>query len=481
MERLPFTLPDFFRISWASRASRVRWEPVVDSLRGFWERMEIRSVQVDQRKAAIIRVPMGSLEEYAARLDSYGLATKLVGPRLPEEAFDVCGRQIFQVVSIGRGNAAADAREAYQDNADAALGELLGYPPCCVEFFKAFWSDNRFLDSTWSMAAATHSAALVGDREYEISGASSANVLLRRLGIRPVFHLPCGFDCEATDRLAEELRVVGRGCGETDAVKLLGEVLRWPMQWSALHGIAEVETPVFRISMRTDATASLYKVRLVSDAASIDLAPRGNRHPFQQQFSPRTKDEKKIAIKGSSNRLSDVISEPWYHGDNGFRSIVEMERAFQPIIELIQACEPNILLHLACKNGALLEMASRCNRELKLYGVDGDSEKIRRAKKFLPPGRTRVWCDEFHYESSLLQTPVGSTAIIMIGRLLEIPRRHVDLVLDNLFRQCTHLVIYAFDDWLRKGSLRDLAASVGLALNDICGMRSAAARVTGRQ
>jgi hypothetical protein len=39
------------------------------------------------------------------------------------------------------------------------------------------------------------------------------------------------------------------------------EILDWSVQWSALHGIAEIKTPVLKVSARTDATPAEYVVR----------------------------------------------------------------------------------------------------------------------------------------------------------------------------------------------------------------------------
>jgi hypothetical protein len=41
----------------------------------------------------------------------------------------------------------------------------------------------------------------------------------------------------------------------------LDEVLAWPVEWSALHGIAEIRTPIAKVAMQTDATASKYTIQ----------------------------------------------------------------------------------------------------------------------------------------------------------------------------------------------------------------------------
>ena len=54
---------------------------------------------------------------------------------------------------------------------------------------------------------------------------------------------------------------LGRELGFGAEIEWLGEILGWPLEWSALHGIAEIKTPVLRASARTDATPRKYVVR----------------------------------------------------------------------------------------------------------------------------------------------------------------------------------------------------------------------------
>ena len=45
-------------------------------------------------------------------------------------------------------------------------------------------------------------------------------------------------------------------------MKSLYEILDWQLEWSALHGIAEIKNSLFKISTRTDATPSRTVLRL---------------------------------------------------------------------------------------------------------------------------------------------------------------------------------------------------------------------------
>jgi hypothetical protein len=184
---------------------------------------------------------------------------------------------IFAVV--GSCEDAIRAREAWIARADDALGLLFGYPECCRKFFREVWTERRCLDTTWAMATNT---VVPQDRVVvlESTGAQLANILWRWLGVRAVPHLPCRFDCSETIQFGERLLLVAERAGFTDEVKWMREILSWPVEWSALHGIAEVKTPILRLSTRTDATASKYVIRWTGTSYPQDGAT-GLRFPYR--------------------------------------------------------------------------------------------------------------------------------------------------------------------------------------------------------
>jgi hypothetical protein len=61
-------------------------------------------------------------------------------------------------------------------------------------------------------------------------------------------------------------------------------MLRWPMEWSALHGIAEIKTPVLKCCLSTDATPTLYRV-LVEGSAVPKEAAKGIGHPYKNRMN----------------------------------------------------------------------------------------------------------------------------------------------------------------------------------------------------
>jgi hypothetical protein len=159
------------------------------------------------------------------------------------------------------------------------IGELLGYPRCCYEFFREVWVEQGMVDTTWPMAVAT-GALPDRVRSIEVTGPPEANILWRWMGVRAVPHLPCRFDCKHTVELGQKLIEIGRKAGYKNEMDWLLEILSWPVEWSALHGIAEIKTPVLKVSTQTDATAQKYVVRRKGDAYPLEGA-RGLNFPYR--------------------------------------------------------------------------------------------------------------------------------------------------------------------------------------------------------
>ena len=142
------------------------------------------------------------------------------------------------------------------------MGQLLGFPACCIAFFRRVWVNDGCVDTTWAMAANSGSASEDGRLiEVESSTPFQANILWRWMGVRAVPHLPCSFACPHTVDFANRLMGLGRDLGFADEMEWIEEILNWPASWSALHGIAQVKTPVLKVSTRTDATAHEFVVR----------------------------------------------------------------------------------------------------------------------------------------------------------------------------------------------------------------------------
>jgi hypothetical protein len=232
---------------------------------------------------------------------------------------------VFRIV-IGVPHNTADFKQAWDATDDEEIGRLLGYPACCHEFFKQVWVEQAMVDTTWPMAAATTPPPDSADSvtALAVTGPPEANILWRWMGVRAVSHLPCRFDCENTVALGKQLIEVGQKHGYEREMDWLLEILSWPVEWSALHGIAEIKTPVLKVSTRTDATAQKYVVRRTGESYPAE-GSRGLNFPYSVPAGLRLTESHGFQ-QGLSNPIEPTQQQPeWYASDNGFQSILAKE------------------------------------------------------------------------------------------------------------------------------------------------------------
>lgn len=269
MDRLPTVLPDWTRIKWVSEEARSVWEGRISRINKAWEKFE-RS-----RRNALQFIKH---EDYPRIYAEVAVDGKILVP-LPEGDPWTGRTAICKPINAGVWKLAWDRRD------DEYIGQILGYPECCIKFFKKYWVDEKFVDTTWPM---TLNYPWVGCIEYgkypnlteiKIQPRVHNNILLRWLGVRLVSHLPCSFDCEATHQMS-----LVNGCDifskDKELYEWIADMLSWPLEWSALHGIAEIKTPILTISTRTDMTEKKYTVQLRGSSYPKEGA-KGLVFPFQ--------------------------------------------------------------------------------------------------------------------------------------------------------------------------------------------------------
>lgn len=290
-DRLDFRLPEITRYAWVSDRARALWEPRFEQIKQAWAHIELTSVAREQRPACVRMVNPGALHGSQPDRTLAGFELAPIGPVAMSNSPYLAGvvspaegqPYALQVAVASTQQDAAALAEAWRAGDQARIGDLLGYPRCCSEFFERTWVQEGWLDTTWPMTlASTTDGAGAHDNEFEreVAGPVGCNILLRWMGLRAVPHLPCSFDCAETGRSAESLREIAYDDGMGDEFDLLYQTLNWPIEWSALHGVAIIKTPVVTITTTTDATAGCLRVRRVGDGQVPEHGAKGLRFPF---------------------------------------------------------------------------------------------------------------------------------------------------------------------------------------------------------
>jgi uncharacterized protein len=279
-ERLEFRLPENVRVAWVGDDARQVWEPRLQRILAGWRELEILSVTSGLRRCAAVPSGPEEIVRLAARATGAGLVALPVELQAPAASYRNASARprlgepwVYRVV-LGSQPDVAAMKDAWDRADDAAIGDLLGYPACCRLAFFRSWVDEGLIDSTFPMAQATAGALGQGADAIETAGPPLTNMMWRWVGVRPVFHLPCGDHCAPTRDIAAALLACWTAGGFRDEAEWLEEILSWPCEWTALHGIAEIKTPILKIVATTDATAT----RLVVRRAGLRIpaeAPRG--------------------------------------------------------------------------------------------------------------------------------------------------------------------------------------------------------------
>lgn len=452
MKRLPFVLPDFLRVAWVSARAKEIWMPRIQRIRAIYHEVEWRSILHGVRHCSLTTIAPENIIEFSHRLSDYGLSVlplekegashyEYISTKplvRPGRAYNFCA------VS-GKVEDVALFKDAWISKDYEKIGILLGYPRCCIKFFRKVWVDQRFVDTIWPMALRT-AGHTRNPRKIDVNKTSLANILWRWMGVRLVPHLPCRFDCRSSADFARAMLKIGRTCGFNLEMDWLLEMLSWPVQWSALHGIAEVKTPILKMSTRTDSTSRKYIVQY-SGNAYPKIGAKGFGFPYERASFLR----KESLAKCQMSALSEHES---YYKDNGFASRDAMEMAHQPIIELVLNIVgegPANVVDFGCGNGALLSKIVAMNERIVPYGIDCDSSRVEHAQQLHPEFRENFILGDI-FESALDWDLKGlsTVGVLMIGRLSEVEEYKTRRLRQFLREKCDYILAYVYDDWLEE-------------------------------
>jgi hypothetical protein len=222
-------------------------------------------------------------DDYAGCFDECKQHGLRVVPLRVEEKAGVGGKYFVQAVVGGRRDTES-FKAAWIRHDHNELGKFLGYPACCREFFQRWFAQREFAeqnlnDPSWLIARNT-AGSFIENACVVVSAHPLANIFLRYAGVRAIPHLPCRFDCPASLDLAARMLELYPSMDYSQEAEWLQEMLDWPMEWSALHGIAEVRTPVLKLVATTDATAEKCTVRWMGNNYPADAA-RGLGFPYR--------------------------------------------------------------------------------------------------------------------------------------------------------------------------------------------------------
>lgn len=418
-------LPEWTRWAWSSMTEREYWKIIFDHVGSLRTHIEWLTLVEGIRPAIYQNIDPSQLLAKMQEMSAHGYAVipitqvnKTGAYSSASSSFDANKPWEYRVIITKQERAHEIAKIPNLAQNNAKLGEILGYPLCCREFFLRTWGAGQ-VDTTWDQYAETGNA----------NGPVEANMLWRWMNIRWVSHLPCSFQCTATVEIGRQTREAMRKHGLVEEIKAIDTILSWPTKWSGINGIAEIVGPCIKVSTRTD------------------WAPPTDQRWFERNgsyFKP----------------TADIWKQ------NKFSSYQGMVESHAPIIaELTTAIPENgAVIDLGCGNGRMLRTTKLHRLDIRIGGVDIDNDAILSAQSSLVGkwSATSIqqleWSSWFPSEQTvLLHCPV---------RLVEMSEEEADKTRAVMSRYKTHIV-YIYGDNAQKHSLEEWVSFAGFPLDKL--------------
>ena len=285
MNQLPptFQLPDFLRVTWASQPAQAAWQPRLNAIRDTWPRVAMDLVSAGAVGCVLRTVPPWTIFRLYPEAKRHGVSIRVLGVRglaVPSYAryqhASGDGRPFCYDVVIGNDPETRLVEHLWEKRDYLPAYRLAGVPECCVEALREDIFSHR-IDSTGRLFPATENVEAGVD--------AVPDPLWRCFHIERASFVPCAFDCANAGRLCRQWIDTAMNSGYESEMTWLGSILSWPVEWTALHGIAEVKTPILKFACTTDATNRKEVLRYLGKGYPGEGAT-GLRFPYHRSEKP---------------------------------------------------------------------------------------------------------------------------------------------------------------------------------------------------
>jgi hypothetical protein len=283
-------LPDFVRLSWVSDAAQTLWVEHLVRIRDIWPHVAMQYCRETADHCALLTLPSWQVFplQAAARQANIGFVVLGVrGQAIPAYAqadqTPASGKAFNYDVAFGQAELLAKIARHWERGDFAAAYQRAGYSACCLEFFHANRNQYR-IDPLWQISGGTSTESLLS---RQIPSGGLAYPFWRWLQLEPIRLLPCSFTCAAMQALHTEWLSVAKTFGYREEIAWLNEIYNWPVEWTSLHGIAEVRTPIVKLCGTSDAFDEKHTLQLFG-AAYPEVGAAGVSFPYRQK-SPRAR------------------------------------------------------------------------------------------------------------------------------------------------------------------------------------------------
>ncbi|HET8847057.1 MAG TPA: radical SAM protein [Ktedonobacteraceae bacterium] len=260
-----FYMPPFVRTTYVGEAQRTLWQPRLEAVWTALAHLRVLAVSRGMLPVSVIHVSPAEVLAFHNLAAEHELHARLLSSPLP-------GKRTWMVV--GGEEISRRYRDAWEMGQASLLDELASVPLCCQNVHRQQEQAGSH-DPIWLSLGQTD------EQMIDLRCSPIMNILLRSLLINVVDYVPCGVQCEASLQLGTTLLALGREVGLKEEMDWLEEILAWPAEWTALHGIAEIKTGILKGVYHTNFTPTKRTVRYHGSMRAANAA-RGLSFAYQK-------------------------------------------------------------------------------------------------------------------------------------------------------------------------------------------------------
>jgi len=251
-----FIMQPFWNISWRSKEIQQKWAPIVEKTRHINSIVEYESVKQGFRKCNTYHLYSSTYDKDIEKIMNDGLYFQPIlrskiynGGGYVHYPSDKLGPNTFVYGVVANDKESGDLFKEYSipGNVDhRIIGELLGYPKCCVNWFIDTWIGKNKPDPMYEVAENTKGVKKTDSYTLEVSSKPELNRFIRYSGawLCP-FHTH-SLDCKDAIKFTDWWGELFKQQNEFVYDELI-ELLSMGLTWSVNNYIVYVEHPLFRL------------------------------------------------------------------------------------------------------------------------------------------------------------------------------------------------------------------------------------------
>lgn len=263
----------FTRSVWRSAEMESQWADKLTNINNLHNLAEYEMVKQKKRKAGTYHIAPFNYDAEFERLQQDGIIwlpiqrtrsySGFSHKHFPTNPGDP-NSSVYGVIATTFDDAEAFRQASgYRESTNTdhnTIGELLGFPNCCCQFFTDIWP--TYYDPIWQAAVNTDGVEILSDVHIRVRGDFRIYQHFRYDGLRVTSHLPCSFSCKESSEIAGVWIDVMMGIDE-EATKDMLRLMSMPSKWICYRGVAQIEHPVFVVITNSMPTAKKYTIEFL--------------------------------------------------------------------------------------------------------------------------------------------------------------------------------------------------------------------------